>query len=102
MSWYRTDNYFTSKNGRLHIYKTKMKYKGKYKSENWYGRTFVDKKQLTKSSGTKNKKDSEEEVRRSRGSRDSARAVDSAERGIIKCLAKIKDLKNQWILDDET
>lgn len=60
MSWYRTDNYFTSKNGRLHIYKTKMKYKGKYKSENWYGRTFVDKKQLTKSSGTKNKKDSKE------------------------------------------
>ena len=60
MSWYRTDNYFTSKNGRLHIYKTKMKYKGKYKSENWYGRTFVDKKQLTKSSTTTNKKAAKE------------------------------------------
>ena len=56
MSWYRTDNYFTSKNGRLHIYKKKDMYKGNYKSENWYGRTFVSKKQLTKSSSTINKK----------------------------------------------
>lgn len=37
-----------------------MKYKGKFKSENWYGRTFVDKKQLTKSAGTKNKKEAKD------------------------------------------
>ena len=52
MSWYRTGFYFTSKNGRLHIYKKKSKYKGKYKSNNWYGRTFVQNKQVEKSSGT--------------------------------------------------
>ena len=55
MSWYRTGFYFTSKEGRLKIYKSKVKYKGRFRTENWYGRTFVDNKQLTKSSGTENK-----------------------------------------------
>jgi integrase len=55
MSWYRTGFYFTSKEGRLHIYKKKAKYKGKYKSNNWYGRTFVQNKQVEKSSSTEAK-----------------------------------------------
>ena len=58
MSWYRTGYYFESKEGRLKIYKSKVKYKGRFRSENWYGRCFVDGKQLTKSSGTDNKKKS--------------------------------------------
>ena len=55
MSWYRTGFYLTSKEGRLHIYKKKAKYKGKYKSNNWYGRTFIQDKQVEKSSGTEAK-----------------------------------------------
>lgn len=55
MSWYRAGYYFESKEGRLKIYKSKVKYKGRFRSENWYGRCFVDGKQLTKSSGTENK-----------------------------------------------
>ena len=43
-----------SKDGRLHIYVRQDMYKGKLKSENWVGRTFVDKKQKVISSGTKN------------------------------------------------
>ena len=43
-----------SKDGRLHIYVRQDMYKGKLKSENWVGRTFVDKKQKVVSSGTKN------------------------------------------------
>ena len=42
------------KNGRLHIYVRQDMYKGKLKSENWVGRTFLDKKQRVFSSGTKN------------------------------------------------
>ena len=43
-----------SKDGRLHIYVRQDMYKGKLKSENWVGRTFIDKKQKVFSSGTKN------------------------------------------------
>ena len=43
-----------SKDGRLHIYVRQDMYKGKLKSENWVGRTFVNKKQKVVSSGTKN------------------------------------------------
>ena len=55
MSYYRTGFYFTSKEGKLHIFKRKDKYKGRYKSENWIGRTFVQSKQIDKSSGTDKK-----------------------------------------------
>ena len=42
-----------SKDGRLHIYVRQDTYKGKLKSENWVGRTFIYGKQRVISSGTK-------------------------------------------------
>jgi type IV pilus assembly protein PilN len=41
----------TRKNGRLHIYIRKDKYKGKYKSLFYVGRTYIQGKQVVKSSG---------------------------------------------------
>lgn len=41
----------TRKNGRLHIYIRKDKYKGKYKSLFYVGRTYIQGKQIVKSSG---------------------------------------------------
>ena len=40
------------KNGKLHIYVRQDKYKGELKSDNWYGRTYIDGKQKIFSSGT--------------------------------------------------
>ena len=51
MTYYKDDTLFKRKDGRLHIYKRKDK-----KSENWYARTFIDKKQIQISSKTSNKK----------------------------------------------
>ena len=42
------------KNGRLHIYVRKDKYKGELKSHNWVGRTYINGKQKVSSSGTTN------------------------------------------------
>ena len=41
----------TTKNGKLHIYVRKDKYKGKLKSNNWVGRTYIQGKDKIKSSG---------------------------------------------------
>jgi len=60
MSYYKKGSYFTSKSGRLHIFKRKDQLKGNKlisSSENWYGRTFIDGKQIQKSSGTSVKLD---------------------------------------------
>ncbi len=43
------------KNGKLHIYVRSDKYKDKLKSNNYYGRTYIDGRQKIKSSETKNK-----------------------------------------------
>ena len=51
MTYYKDNTLFKRKDGRLHIYKRKDK-----KSENWYARTFIDKKQIQISSKTSNKK----------------------------------------------
>jgi len=51
MTYYKANTLFKRKDGRLHIYKRKDK-----KSENWYARTFIDKKQIQISSKTSNKK----------------------------------------------
>ena len=42
------------KDGRLHIYVRKDKYKGELKSHNWVGRTYINGKQKVISSGTTN------------------------------------------------
>ena len=42
---------FTTKDGKLHIYVRQDKYKGKLKSNNWVGRTFIQGKDKIKSSG---------------------------------------------------
>ena len=42
------------KNGRLHIYVRKDKYKGELKSHNFVGRTYINGKQKVSSSGTTN------------------------------------------------
>ena len=41
MTYYKDNTLFKRKDNRLHIYKRKDK-----KSENWYARTFIDKKQI--------------------------------------------------------
>ena len=51
MTYYKDNTLFKRRDGRLHIYKRKDK-----KSENWYARTFIDKKQIQISSKTSNKK----------------------------------------------
>jgi len=51
MTYYKDNTLFKRKDGRLHIHKRKDK-----KSENWYARTFIDKKQIQISSKTSNKK----------------------------------------------
>ena len=51
MTYYKDNTLFKRKDDRLHIYKRKDK-----KSENWYARTFIDKKQIQISSKTSNKK----------------------------------------------
>ena len=40
------------KNGKLHIYVRQDKYKGKLKSHNWVGRTYIDGKQIIITSKT--------------------------------------------------
>ena len=42
---------FTTKDGKLHIYVRQDKYKGKLKSNNWVGRTYIQGKDKIKSSG---------------------------------------------------
>ena len=42
----------TTKDGKLHIYVRQDKYKGKLKSTNWVGRTYIQGKDKIKSSGT--------------------------------------------------
>ncbi len=48
------------KDGKLHIYVRTDKYKGKLKSDNFVGRTFIQSKQTIKSSGTNNFKKAKE------------------------------------------
>ena len=57
MSHYVKDTYFKRKDGKLHIYVRSDTYKGKLKSKNYVGRTYIDKKQKIKSSSTSNKKE---------------------------------------------
>ena len=42
------------KDGKLHIYVRTDTYKGKLKSDNFVGRTYIQSKQTIKSSGTNN------------------------------------------------
>lgn len=57
MSHYVEGSYFKRKNNKLHIYIRNEKYKGKLKSKNYVGRTYIDGKQKIVSSKTCNKKD---------------------------------------------
>ena len=52
MSFYRTGTLLKRKEGRLQIFK-KLK---KYNTENYYGRFFIEGKQVEKSSKSSNKK----------------------------------------------
>ena len=57
MSHFVKGTYFSKKNGKLHIYVRSDTYKGKLRSKNYVGRTYIDKKQKVISSSTTNKKD---------------------------------------------
>ena len=57
MLHYVKGTYFKSKDGKLHIYVRSDTYKGKLKSKNYVGRTYIDKKQKIKSSSTSSKKE---------------------------------------------
>ena len=57
MLHYVKGTYFKRKDGKLHIYVRSDTYKGKLKSKNYVGRTYIDKKQKIKSSSTSNKKE---------------------------------------------
>ena len=57
MSHFVEGTYFSKKNGKLHIYVRSDTYKGKLRSKNYVGRTYIDKKQKVISSSTANKKD---------------------------------------------
>jgi len=52
MSHYVEGSYFKRKNNKLHIYIRNEKYKGKLKSKNYVGRTYIDGKQKIVSSKT--------------------------------------------------
>jgi len=52
----KVNNIIQRKNGRLHIFQRMDKYKGKLKSKNYYGRTYVDGADKIISSKTSNKK----------------------------------------------
>ena len=47
--------YLKKKNGKLHIYVRSDKYKDKLRSNNYFGRTYIDGKQKIISSKTSNK-----------------------------------------------
>jgi integrase len=55
MSYFVEGSYHKRKNGKLHIYIRNEKYKNKLKSNNYYGRTYIDGRQKMFSSETNNK-----------------------------------------------
>ena len=54
MGIYRQGTKFTIREGKLTIFQKDKK----YKTDNWYGRFFIESKQVEKSSKSKNKKES--------------------------------------------
>ena len=52
MGIYRQGTKFTIREGKLTIFQKDKK----YKTDNWYGRFFIESKQVEKSSKSKNKK----------------------------------------------
>lgn len=54
MGIYRHGTKFTIRDGKLTIFQKDKK----YKTDNWYGRFFIESKQVEKSSKSKNKKES--------------------------------------------
>ncbi len=57
MAHFVKGTYLKKKDGKLHIYIRSDTYKGKLKSKNYVGRTYIDKKQKIISSSTTNKKE---------------------------------------------
>jgi len=57
MAHFVKGTYLKKKDGKLHIYIRSDTYKGKLRSKNYVGRTYIDKKQKVISSSTTNKKE---------------------------------------------
>ena len=57
MAHFVKGTYLKKKDGKLHIYIRSDTYKGKLRSKNFVGRTYIDKKQKVISSSTTNKKE---------------------------------------------